>query len=117
MHLGRGNPKHKRRLGREWIESIPEEKDLQVLADEKLKTSWQCVPAAQQATRPLGCTKSSGASRAGEGIVPLCSALVRPHLEPCLQLWGPQHRKDMDVLERVQRRAMKMLMDAPMGTD
>jgi len=107
MHLGQGNPKHKYRLGRELIERSPEEKDLGVLADKKLSMTWQCALTAQKANCILGCIKRSVTSRLREGILPLYSALVRPHQESRIQLWSPQHRKDLDLLERVQRRPQK----------
>ncbi|GAB0176521.1 hypothetical protein GRJ2_000117300 [Grus japonensis] len=80
-----------------------------VLIDEKLNMIQQCALAAQKANRILGCIKRSVTSRSREGILPLCSALVRPHLEYCIQLWGPQYRREVELLERVQRRAMKMV--------
>ncbi|KFQ69748.1 hypothetical protein N335_02739, partial [Phaethon lepturus] len=108
LHLGQGNPRYQHQPGNERIESSPAKKDLGVLVDEKLDMSRQRALAAQKANRTLGGIQSSVASRSREGILPL-SALARPHLESCIQLWSPQHRKYMDLLERAQRRAIKMI--------
>ncbi|KAK4815304.1 hypothetical protein QYF61_026209 [Mycteria americana] len=81
LHLGHNNPMQRYRLGEEWLESCLVEKDLGV---------------------------NSVASRTRAVIVPLYSALVRPHLECCVQFRAPHYKRDIEVLERVQRRAAKL---------
>ena len=107
--MGRGDPRCLCRLGEDFLESSPAEKDVGGPGGRELHMSQQCAPAARKANCVLGCIKTGVASREREGIVPLCSALGRPHLQYCVQAWGPQHRKDVELLEGVQRRATKMV--------
>ena len=100
---------HQYSMGGLPLDNVTEEKDLGVTVTDSFKSSTQCSIAAAKANRILGIIKKTFSCRDGIVLSKLYKSLVRPHLEYCIQAWNPYLQRDIDTLEKVQRRATKMM--------
>jgi len=112
MHFGFNNKEVDYILGNPRLNAVEEERDLgvyHVIVDKSLKSSRQCARAAAAANAVLGMIRRTFLCKDKELIWQLYKSLVRPRLEYCIQVWRPYLKKDINVLERVQKRATKLI--------
>ena len=109
MHFGNKNKQYDYEMGGSKLKNSTAERDLGVIIASDGKVSEQCLVAAKKANSVLGMIKRNIKSRSREVIGRLYKTLVRPKLEYCVQMWCPYLSKDIEVLEKVQKRATKLI--------
>ena len=96
-------------IGGTILSKTEKEKDLGVSMNANMKVSEQCRIAAFNGNEVLGMIRRNITFKEMSLIEPMYKAIVRPHLEYCLHAWNPYFRKDIDMLEKIQRRATKLI--------
>ena len=109
MHMGLDNKEREYLLGGKILKKSKQESDLGVIMDATGKASQQCIQAVKKANAILGMIKRNMVFRSKLVVVKLYKALVRPRLEYCVQAWSPYTRKEILMLERVQKRATRLI--------
>ena len=108
LHTGSGNTGMNYEMGGNILSKTVKEKDLGVTMNANMKVSEQCRIAASKGNQILGMIRRNITYKEKSLIIPLYKAIFRPHLEYCIQAWNPHLRKDVDMLEQIQRRATKL---------
>ena len=109
IHMGKNNMEAEYKMGDSVLKKSKKERDLGVIIDSSGKCSEQCILAVRKANSILGMIKRNIYFKSKDVIVKLYKSLVRPRLEFCVQAWSPHLRKDIDMIERVQHRATKLI--------
>ena len=110
MHFGCYNIGESMELGGKLLVSHTSERDLGVIVQSNLKVGTQCNKAECEANRRMGMIKRNFRFKSRNVMLPLYKSIVRPHLNCCVLAWRPHYyRKDIDKLEKVLRRAPRMV--------
>lgn len=109
LHIGRNNRLHVYKMDGYELKQVNEQRDLGVIIDFELKFHKQTAAAIKKANSILGVIKKSFLLRDSSLVLSLYKSLVRPHMEYANIIWGPHYVQDTQSLERIQRRATKMI--------
>ena len=114
IHFGRNNPGFSYTMGGyapagAVLESVVEEKDVGVMVHNTLKPSAQCAKAAKKANQVLGQMARAFHYRDKDTWIKLYKTYVRCHQEYAVQAWSPWTQADKELLEAVQKRAVRMV--------
>ena len=109
LHLGRNNPKFDYTMGADALGEAEWEKDLGVIVHNSLRPSLQCAKAAKKANAVLGQLIRGVTYRDKVVFTNLYKTFVRPIIEYCACSWSPWTEGDKNVLEAVQKRAVKAI--------
>ena len=109
LHTGHRNLDINHNIGGTVLGTTVKEKDLGITISSDTKVSEQCDIAASNGNQILGLIRRNTTLQGKKLIIPLYKAIVRPHLEYCIQARRPFHKKDTDTLEHIQRKAFKII--------
>ena len=99
---GHGNMDEECKMGDAVLGRTTQEKDLGVTVSADMKVSEQCGMAASKGNKIIGLIIRTITYKEKQQIVSMYKAIVRPHLEYCIQAWRSYRKKDIDKLERIQ---------------
>lgn len=109
VHMGYNNVKSNYSMNGTNLKASTHERDLGVIVSDDLKSTLNCVESVKKANRILGCIRRSITTKRKDIISKLYKQLVRPLLEYAVQSWNPYLQKDIVMIEKVQRRATKII--------
>ena len=109
IHIEHGNMDEEYKMTNVVLGRSTQEKDLGVTFSADMKVSEQCGIAASKGNQILWLIRRTLTYKKKQLIVSMYKAIVKPNLEYCIQAWRPYRKKDIDKLERIQRKAIKMI--------
>ena len=109
LHTGPGNTGMNYEIGGTILSKTVKEKYLGLTINASMNVSEQCRIAASKGNQILGMNRRNITYKEKSLIVPLYEAIVRPQVEYCIQAWNPHLRKDIVMLDKIQRRATKLI--------